>query len=253
LLALIGALPLALESTASVEVNGIIAYIGADAIFLFWLVLAWFLWLKTAARGVLAPLVLGLVTGLAASTKINGAFLVIGAAAYFAAFSSGWRRLTWPFAVCLTALAVYLALNPVYLGGPAWTLQVFRDTIARRLAVKNEHLSVASQTYSRGEMIYATLPCLYLIVPVAGILVGWRRAWWFGPTAFWSLSIIALHLVFLYRFMPQYAAPVRAAFLIVFMAAGLSAAREAWRGRARLCGPASLCSSLRRLLARPLL
>jgi len=236
LLAVLGALALALEPSATRTLNGVVPYIGADAIFYFWVMATWLTWLEARREGLAGAALVGLVAGVATSTKINGAFLVVGAAAYFAAYSTGLRRVWYALAAGLCAVGAFLALNPIYFGGGwAWGAQVFRDTIAARFYVRETQVATEWGKYTRVEVILATLPHVYFLVPAAGIMALSRRERWFGATAFWSGSIIAGNLALMYMFMPRHAAPVRAAFLTAFAAGGLTVVGDVWRSaRSRL-------------------
>jgi hypothetical protein len=231
LLSLCAVSALALEPTLTMSFFGIVAYIGADTIFLFCLALSWLAWLRVGSKGAVGPLVVGLAAGLAVSTKMNGSFVVAGAAAYYALYSSGRRRLLYPAISCVAALAVFLALNPVFLGGGFhWAWKVLHDVLVRRAFVKAEHMHANTLfLLTKSQVPFAFLPQLCLLVPVAGIISVWRRSWWFGPTAFWSLPFIIGNLAFLYMFLPKYAAPVRVAFWVFFAAAGLETIARLWR------------------------
>jgi hypothetical protein len=222
ILACLAALALAVDGAARAEVNGTVTYIGTDAPFLFWALASWFVWLKASGKGIMGPLVVGAVAGIATATKLTGAFIVLGAAGYWCVYSGGWRRLAYPLVTCAAAVTAFVLLNPVYLGGGIdWAIQVFRDMLSLRFQVRQEHLASVG-TYTRLEVILSALPHLVFAIAAAGIMVAWRRAWWFGATAFWSISLIAFHMLFLYRFMPRYAVPMRAAFIALVMAAGMS-------------------------------
>jgi hypothetical protein len=63
----------------------------------------------------------------------------------------------------------------------------------------------------------------------------------------WSVSIMLPNLALLYLFMPRYAAPVRMAFMVLFMAGGMSVVERVWprlapsspSGGAAPCPPSS--------------
>jgi len=228
-----GAMALAVEPTMTAGVNGVVTYIGADAVFVWCVVFAWFVWMSVGDRGLLGAAAAGAAGGLATATKINGSFVVIAIAAYYAASGRGWGRVARPLAAGVAAAAVFLALDPVYLsGGLSWMVEAFRDTIARRLDVKETYGGEAMGLSTRIEMSLAMLPQMYFLAPVAGILAAWRREAWFRATFFWATGVIVLHFALLFRHMPRYEAPVRAAFLILFLGAGLRTVQEVLQRRA---------------------
>jgi uncharacterized membrane protein YwaF len=101
-------------------------------------------------------------------------------------------------------------------------------------------------TYSRLETVMGALPHLVFIVPIAAAVLAARRRHWFAVTFYWSMSVILCNLALIYMPQPRYAAPVRAALLLLVMASGLSQAARIWRARsaaAPVPQPADACLS----------
>ena len=223
-LAVFGALAVFIDPGAARGLNDAVTYIGADSALAFLTMLSWFVWLKSPQCSLRNAVLVGFVCGLAAATKVNGSFVLLGALGYYAAFSRGWNRLALPLAALAAAAGVFLALNPVYFGGGfGWAAKVFRDTIRVMFYLREVTTVTAWGSYTRFEVIMATLPHLFFVVPVLAICAQWRRDVWFRVTAFWAVPPIVLNLCLVYMYMSRYATPVRTGFLVLFMSAGLKA------------------------------
>ena len=228
LLAMLAALPIALEATISQTAIGAVSYIGADAILLFCLLLMHLAWVRLSGKGVAAACLVGALGGLATAAKVNGAFAVAGFCAFLILESRGWRRLTLPLAAGVSSLAVFFALNPVLIGpGPSWTITVIRDMLQARVVV-NEWIMARPGTFTKAETILALFPYVYLAVPIAAVLTYAGRVRHMKATAFWAVPFIIGNLAGAATMMPRYAAPLRVAFLMVFMPCGVLVLRDAW-------------------------
>jgi len=234
-LAALATLPIIYEPTITKTFNSCVGYVGTDAILLFFIVLFWFAWLKVG-RGASSAALLGFIGGLAASTKYIGALLVVAAIAYYALTERGRKRVTRPLLVGAISIAVFLALNPIYLGTSiSWPLKVLRDTfvVMYRMQVDSAENVVYSSWMitDHHEVALMLLPYLPWALPAAVLIASARRSPWFGRTVVWSGVIIAAGLAGYILFIPTYAAPCRAAFLVTLCAAALQKIRDWQEGR----------------------
>jgi len=229
-LAFLAALPIAVEPVMSKTQLSIVTYIGDDAILLFMVVLFWFAWLWAKDRGTAGAVVLGAAGGLATATQVNGCLPLLAAVVYYAIYARAWRRVALPTVMMGTAAAVFLALNPVYLGGAAWMARALRDTMSLRTYIRGQQ-PCGPGDFTRVETILAAVPHIYFYLAVAAVAFAARRTSWFGVTAFWSASVFFGNLALIHKAVPRYAAPIRVALLVLFMTAGLTALGDAWRAR----------------------
>jgi hypothetical protein len=238
LLALAALLPIVYEPTLTGAFNCTVGYIGADAVLMFMLVCFLCAWLAVKDRGIPGAVILGLLAGLATSTKYSGAVVLIAAMVFYAFRERGRRRFALPFVAGSLATVVFLALNPVYFGGGlGWAANVFRDTISLHRRLQGEATLDALYISDRWELLRAYLPHVSFALPLLYAFREVRRAPWFAPTALWALSIIFGHLVVLKVFLPTYAGIVRLALLVLVMSAALTRiaqlrARRRGEGRA---------------------
>ncbi len=227
LLALVGTLPICLEPTLIDGPHSVVPYLGADAILFFWTALFLYALLRFVRRPVSAGVVLGLLAGLAASTKITGALLLLVGVTYFLIWGRGRGRLIPVAIMAVIAPAVFLALNPVYFGGgTAWAAKVFRDTFAVMAALKDVTTQTRWGAFTRTEVVMSMLPHVVLLLPAAAVAAVARRAWWFAPTLLWGLFLIVPHLAGVYLFFPRYAFVVRLGFLLPVVACALWCAKH---------------------------
>jgi hypothetical protein len=233
LLAVAALVPIVYEPTLTGAFNCTVGYIGADAVLMFMLVCFLCAWLAVRDKGIPGAVILGLLAGLATSTKYSGAVVLIAAMIFYAFRERGWRRAVLPFVAGSLASIVFLALNPVYFGGGLeWAVNVFRDTISIHSRLQGKATLDAFYVSDRWELLRAYLPHVSFALPLIYALREVRRAPWFGPTALWGLSIIVGHLVVLRVFLPTYAGVVRLALLVLVMSAGLARIAQ-WRARRR--------------------
>jgi hypothetical protein len=230
LLAVIGALPVALDPVFSADFRAVVPYIGADTLFIFLTVLFWLAWLRLREKTVAAAFALGVLGGLATATKVNGAFMVAGAVFYYALSERGARRAWAAGLVAVLSLIVFLALNPICMGGGlSWAHKVFDDTIHMMEFVRESKVSQTWARYTRMEIILAGLPLAVFLPAVAGLVWRARKERWVEPTIFWSASIVFANLGLIYMADPRYTAPARTAFVLLVSAGAISAfkARQA--------------------------
>jgi len=231
---------------------GVAPYIGTDSMLLFWTAAFWYTWLRTAGTGgdarrdktrrgtrfLTAPIttivLLGLVGGLMVSTKVNGAFTLLGACIYMAAVSRGARRLAWPALLCAIAFAVFLLFNPVYRAGDlAGMARRMRDV--PRLMFKLRELTGRQEwgQFTRGQVMAYTFPYWVFYLPAAALVAAvWDRRW-ARVTAAWALPTILLNWTLIYVPFPRYAGPMAMTFLVLFAPAGIHLAALSLRSLER--------------------
>ena len=201
---------------------------------LLWMLLAaalaaW-VYLGATRKGAIA---VGVLTGLAASAKLNGAFAVV-------AFC-GWLLLKreWRLALLSGALAfgLFLVLNPlIWSKGLLAPPRVLFDMLrwrARRAALYAEHWPAFSEA-PRWKVIFFLLGNWW---PFAALLFVSRRLRRLGPACFWAAGLAALHLLTVRAPVPRYLFPIQATVGIGAVAAfwprsfpGIRRALEsAWR------------------------
>ncbi len=237
ILAAAGTLPVILDATLTADWRAVVPYPGADTLFFLMTVVVWAVWLRAGASSLTGAVVLGMAGGFVTTTKANGAFLVAGIVLYYAVRGRGLRRLALPLVAGMTAVAVFLILNPIYFGGGfPWMWRVFHDTLWTMGYVKADKTAQAWGQYTRWEIVLAGLPYVLFSLPALGLAWRARRTKWLAPTAFWALSIILGNLAFIYMADPRYTAPARVAFLALASVTALSALQ----GAARLFGDARL-------------
>ena len=243
-LAALAVVLIVLDQTFTTSFNGVIGKVGSDAVLLFMLVAFWFAWLRVARRGVSGAVVLGVLGGLATSTKLNGSFVLVAAIAYYLVAERGWRRLLMPLALGVTSVAVFILLNPIYVGGGfRWAWMVFHDTLTTLYKLQFETIGnpVNSRWLVTGgaDLKLSLFPYLPFLVPATALAATVRREWWFEPTVFWSGAIIVLNLAGLVLFLPVYTVPIRAAFLILIAAASMARFGQIARWRRERAGGAA--------------
>ena len=236
LLTALALMPIVKEPSLVNALNCVIAYIGTDAALFFMMALFWFAWISMKRATLSGVLLLGILGGLTASTKYNGAIVLVAAIVCFALSARGWYRVLWPSLMGAVALTVFVLLNPVYTAdGPRWALTVFKDTIAVLTGMQASTAAKAGFLNARWELLTGLFPFLPFTLPAVALLLERRREWWFSRTILWSAGIILGNLAVIMVFLPTYAAPVRIAFELLILAAGLSCLSA--RGKSALCRP----------------
>jgi len=219
-LALLVALPFVASERIAV---GVVAYLGADAILMFFLALSLFaftaLVMRDKATSLAGVLILGAVAGLAASTKFNGWLVAVAYVAYLAIVTKGADRLAKPLLAGLVAATVFVALNPVLrAGGIDNILAVISEMLERRRYIWESQYGAAA--VSRASLVARYFPYAAFVLPAAAALVALRREKWVLPVAVWSIVIIAGTLVSVNRDFRRYYVPVEMA---VFFTGGTAA------------------------------
>ncbi len=195
-----------------------VGYPGTDAMLIFWMVAFLAVWTAWHASGAAwtarRVLVVALVAGLAAATKINGGLLTVAFAMYMLAFGPP-RRKWWLAALFAAgAFAVFVAVNPVlWQPGAGGLVRGIRDIFARRRAVMEEQerfLAVAAPwVYFKARIAFAAL------VPLAAYaLYRARNERWMTPVAVWSAVLAAGSYVMLNRYDARLALPIDLALAV---------------------------------------
>jgi len=226
-LALAGCLPIFFNVPIN---NGACGYLGTDSMLLFWLAAFWYAWLLARGRGFFATLGLAVVGGLLVSTKVNGAFALVAAAAYFAASSRGYKRVVLPATLLVVPAAIFYALDPIYHGGGAGrVIGVMHETVRIMLALKAQTLSREWAQYARLDLLKESFPYWFFWLPALAVIVSARREKWFWPTAAWAGANVVLNWVLIYVPFLRYAAPMSMSFLVLFGATGLRLVADTYR------------------------
>jgi hypothetical protein len=220
----------------------LVGYPGTDAMILFWMVAFLALWIAFHARGTAGRprnvLVMAVVAGLAAGTKINGGLLTAAFALYLVVCGKEKSRLWLAAVFCAVSFLVFVAINPVlWQPGGGGLVQGMRDIFARRFDVMKEQLRLHAQPrWAYFDKRLVLLPAVPWAVFVVYLV---RREKWLVPAAFWSAVIFAGSYFALNRYDPRLGIPLDAAVLAPITIATLSVAAEvirkkAWRrGRAQ--------------------
>lgn len=133
---------------------------------------------------------MGVIAGLAVSTKLNGGLILLAYAAYLAAVSRGARRFVLPAAAAAVAFAVFVAVNPVmWHGGPAGWLGVMGEMLRMRARVLQMHAHLFGE-FAFADRLLFLFPLWYLLPVFAFFVVKARREKWFLPAALWAGFLI---------------------------------------------------------------
>ncbi len=187
----VAVVPLAFSRTLAADVGG---YIKTDAYLAFFLALSLYLWLRfhaTARPQRLAHLLaMGLVTGLAVSTKLNGGLLLLAYCLYLVIICRGGDRLMAPFLSCLIAFTIFVIVNPVMQhGGISGMACALREMLEQRAFTYRMH-DLKLGPKSAGFMFLFMFPRWYLLPVLAVVIAAARREKWFLPVILWSLFLI---------------------------------------------------------------
>ncbi len=228
--ALAGTLPVIFSyplHSAPAPFTALAPYIGVDSMLLFWLSVFWYIWLRVKDESLPGVLLLGAVGGLMVSTKVNGAFVLIGAGLYLLLALRGGRRILFPALLGAVAFGVFILLNPIYRAGDlAWMARRLRDVIT--LMYRLKHLTAQQEwgRFTRAEVMAYTFPYWIFYLPVTALVVRTWRQRWMRITVAWALPMILLNWFLIYVPFPRYAAPMAVAFLVLFAVAGIPMVTE---------------------------
>jgi|GEM_PF-1913365 len=222
ILTAVAVVPIVAEPLLVNAFNNVISYIGTDAALFFMMALFWFAWLSVDAASISGAFLLGIIGGLTAATKYNGAIVLVAAMVYVAFAARGWRRTLWPSVMAAVAVAVFVLVNPIYTAdGPRWAVEVLKDTIGFLTNMQADAAASGDYISGRGELLTLLFPFLPFTLPSLALLVERRRQWWFPRTFVWTAAIVLGNLAVIMVFLPTYAAPIRIAFEVLILAGGL--------------------------------
>jgi hypothetical protein len=183
-------------------------------------------WLFVKDKGWTAALVLGVVGGLATSTKYNGALVLVAGMAYYFIWGRSWRRAGLPLLMGVVAVAVFAALNPVYWGSPSWAWKVFTDTLGNFARGASPATHQAYTLGTRTELVLAYVPYVAFIIPVLALLIDLGRSPMVAVTAFWSGALVLGNTALGTLFVPHYATPPRVGAIVLLAALALEKMRR---------------------------
>lgn len=192
--------------------TGAVAYLGCDAFLGFFIALALYLMVTLALRGKSTTLwgviLFGVVGGLAASAKLNGALVVVAVMLYLAVASRGPDRLLKPFIAGAVSVIIFVALNPVMRGGGLdWMFGVVWDMMARRRYIWNAQYEEFD--LSRAQLVARFFPYMAFVYAMAAGGVILRHRKWFAPLAVWSATIVIGTLFSVNRTYDRYFLPIQ--------------------------------------------
>jgi len=181
---LVVAAPLALSGRFGAGVGG---SVSPDAAFTFFLALMALVWVRHDLSGNAAAwprvLTVGVLGGLALSTRYGAALVLVAYAAHLV----GSRRvagLSRAAVFAATVAAVFAAINPVmWRGGPVWWADVWRDVIELRAG---ELQLQTDDIRGFAVQLSAAFPAWYAAPVLAWLFWRARRARWFVPLALWA-------------------------------------------------------------------
>jgi hypothetical protein len=217
------AAPLLLHRRVIAAVAG---FIFADAYLMLLLSLMILVWVRhhlsanpCAWRRVLA---MGVIGGLAVSTKYNAGLALLAYAAYLAIVPACSARF-WRIAAFLgVSFAVFAAVNPImWRGGPVWWGNVLYDAFVHRLNL------IEYQRYILGAPGFlarfrAVLPYWYLFPIVAWLLWRARTQRWFLPVSLWAGFLVVGTLLTIHEPFYRYRMPVFLALTVIVTASVIS-------------------------------
>ncbi|MHC4713809.1 MAG: hypothetical protein ACYTAN_11155 [Planctomycetota bacterium] len=202
---------------------GVVGYVGCDALLEFFLALTLLLMVALARSGkatnILGIAVLGAVSGLAASTKLNGALAVIAVMVYLAVATKGLDRLFKPLAAGAVASLVFAALNPVVRGGGlGLTFGVIWDMLGRRRYIWQAQYAQFGLT--RAQLLARFFPYAAFLPPLVAAVMITRKEKWCRPLVVWGATLALGTLFSVNRTYDRYFMPVE---LGTFAAGGILA------------------------------
>ena len=207
--------PLAMSKRFS---GGIGSFIFTDAYLTFFLCLMALAWARFHLSD--NPLswrrvaVMGVIAGLAVSTKINAGLALAAYMAYAARNARGNMKLWKPLAAAAIAFAVFVAVNPIMwkglmpsYGGPKWWGGVVYDMFERRMRAMAWQQDYYGHL-SFGRRLAGLFP-YWPFVPVFAFVI-WksRHARWFEPVALWAAFLGIGTALTIHILLPRYFMPV---------------------------------------------
>ena len=235
------AAPLALPPNLARAAGG---YILTDAYLGFFLALAILVWvwlhLSPKPMGYQSVIIMGIVIGMAISTKLNAGLLFGAYAAYIIIMSGGPGRLVRLTAFAAAAWGAFVAINPVMWqaftpghAGPMWWPKVISDMMTHRWRVIEMHKNLLGE-YTIWQRLRFFLPLWYLLPLVVLLLARVRRERWFLPVVLWAGFLIAGTALTANVPLMRYRLPIDMALVTATMLAAITLARRLYRREATL-------------------
>lgn len=225
------AIPLVLPGHIGLTVGG---YLFTDAYLAFFLALTLLVWLRFHYSA--APLsyprvaVMGLVIGLAVSTKINAGLLLIAYLIYVFMLSSGASRWLKAFVVLSASLAVFVAVNPImWQGGPVWWAEVIGRMLKHRANVIEVHKSLFGEHAFLNRLAFM-LPMWYLLPLMALLVARMRHEKWFLPVTLWAALLVAGTALTANQPFMRYRMPIEMALAVIMVLSAVTFAVRLSRG-----------------------
>ena len=164
-------------------------------------------------------LITGLAAGLAASTKLNGAFLVIAFVGWLL-YKRRWRR---ALAAGAAAFAVFVLVNPVvWSRGVAGFPRVLWDFVAwgrmRAPAYAAAFAELAGKGWLGARAVILGQPLWLWIILIIALLAS-KRLRRLEPLVLWAAVIAIAHLLTVPAPAPRYVFPIQAGLIIGVVAA----------------------------------
>lgn len=207
---LLALLPVAPFVLAPTFIDEIVPHVGPDALLTLWLAAFLLVWIWGEARGRALSwqwaVLLGLVGGIAAFAKQNGALVVLGYAAYAAAYTRGWKRAALPALALGVTFGVFYFSNPGLIG--EWPHTVVADILSRR-AVAASRLDTVyrgltwTESLEYGVRYWSLLPVLLFALWRA------RKAPWSRPVYFWGGALFLGTITMINLPLPRYLGPLQ--------------------------------------------
>jgi hypothetical protein len=214
------------------------AYIKTDAYLAFFFALAFALWLRfhlsKKPMRLAHMAIMGILAGLAVSTKLNGGLLVLAYLTYLAWHSTGFDRIWRPCVFGLLVFLIFVVVNPVMQrGGLVWPFEVMRDMLRLRGRISEFHdayLGTARWDY----MVNFLFPYWYLLPLFAILVYNARRESWFPPAILWSSFLVVGTAATVRQPFNRYLMPLNLGLFTIVLMSTISVAKRLHRGEIRL-------------------
>ena len=205
-LALLPLAPLVLSPTFPVE---IVPRVGPDAILMVGLCLFLLAWATLDRRGQgrswTAVVTLGVLGGIAAWTKINGALMLIGYLGYMVAVTPRGRGAVKGLVALAIGGAVFYLLNPALIGHNP--IEVFVDILQRR-AVAGAALDKIYGTMGWTAVFAGAVKCWPLVPIIAWAVWKARVLPGMAPVFWWAVAVVIGNLVLINLPLARYLGPI---------------------------------------------
>jgi hypothetical protein len=205
--------------------------IGSDPLLWFCMALVLLLWVVMGGT-FWAAVVVGIAGGLAASAKLNGAFVLVAYLVWLAVK----RKPLLALLSGAVGLGVFIILDPIVfakgvLGVPGMLVEMVKWRAARAHLMALHYPAFADAP--RWYVYFYLLGPWWALVP---LLVAARRLWRLDAAVFWGLALLVGHLLTVTAPLPRYTLPLQAGLVLGLIAAYWPKRVAAVRGIGRLFG-----------------